>query len=251
MSQILYVFFNHGGVDRRVFAAARFVAALVLMGCGIATLPASAATVFFSGTSSDSHPISGSVDFTVNGAADTITVKLTNTTAATLDAGELFTGLDFTVGGLTPTMASNADTGIQRSVDAGGVFTDTGSAQDLSWSLVPKGGGTFQLNFNPDAKDAIIGPPSGGNYAGANDSIRDNNGHNPFSALMAQFVLNVPNLENNTPFVTKVVRFGTTLDAATVTTPDPTGDPVVPEPASWILLGGCAALALRRWRSVK
>jgi hypothetical protein len=250
MSRIKCVLQNHG-VDCRFLSAARIAAPLLLIASGMVAQPVSAATVFFSGPSSDSHPISGSIDFTVNGGADTITVKLTNTTATTLDAGELFTGLDFTVGGLTPTMASGADTGIQRTVDAAGVLADTGSAQDLSWSLVPKGGGTFQLNFNPDAKDAIIGPPSGGNYAGANGSIKDNNGHNPFAALMAQFVLNVPNLEDNTAVVAKVVRFGTTLDAATVLIPDPTGDPLVPEPASWILLSGCAALALRRWRSVK
>jgi hypothetical protein len=250
MSRIKCVLQNHG-VDCRFLSAARIAAALLLMGCGIATLPASAATVFFSGTSSDAHPISGSIDFTVNGAADTITVKLTNTTATTLDAGELFTGLDFTVGGLNPTMASTADTGIQRTVVGDGTFSDTGLAQNLTWQLDSLGGGTFQLNFNPDAKDSIIGPPSGGNYAGATGSIKGNGGHNPFAAEMAQFVLNVPNLEDNTPVVAKVVRFGTTLDAATVFIPDPTGDPVVPEPASWILLSGCAALALRRWRSVK
>src|SRR5262245_27013758 len=230
MSRIECELHNHG-VDCRFLHAARIAAALWLVGWGISTRPASAATVFFSGTSFDAHPISGSVDFTVNGAADTVTVKLTNTTATTLDAGELFTGLDFMIGGLTPSMAANADTGIQRTVDAGGGFSDTGSAVDLSWSLVSLGSGNYQLNFNPNAKDSIIGPPSGGNYAGANESIKDNNGHNPFAALTAQFVLNVPNLENNTPFTIKGVRFGTELDPATVITPP--GDPIVPEPASW------------------
>src|SRR5262245_51824911 len=127
---------NCHGVDRRLFRAARLAATLLLVGRGIATQSVSAATLPFAGTSSHSHPTSGSTDYTVNGAANTVTIQLTNSTTTTLDAGELFTGLDFMVGGLTPTMASNADTGIERTVDGGGAFTDTGSAQNLSWSLL-------------------------------------------------------------------------------------------------------------------
>jgi hypothetical protein len=63
-------------------------------------------------------------------------------------------------------------------------FTDTGSAQNLSWSLVSLGSGSFQLNFNPN-DDAIIGPPSGGNDSGALSSVKGNNGHNPFCAFAA------------------------------------------------------------------
>jgi len=185
-----------------------------------------AAPIFqFSGFSSDGHPVSGSADFTLNAGADTVTVKLTNTTTTTLDAGELFTGLDFSLGGLTPTMTS--DTGIQRTVAANGTFSDTGAAQDLSWSLVSLGGGSYQLNFNPDAKDAIIGPPAMGSYSLADDSIKGNAGHTPFAAEMAVFQLNVPGLEADTPVEVNTWRFGTRLDPA---------DPGVPEPLSSILL---------------
>jgi hypothetical protein len=81
----------------------------------------------FIGTSFDGHSVSATAEFMLNAAADTITVKLTNTTSLTRDAGELFTGLDFTLGGLTPTMTS--DTGIQRTV--------SGSAVSLT-QLLPK-----------------------------------------------------------------------------------------------------------------
>ncbi len=192
----------------------------------------------FMGNSSDGHPVSGIAEFTLNPGADTITVKLTNTTATTLDAGELFTGLDFDLDGLTPSLAS--DTGIQRTVADDGSFVDTVAAQNLSWSLTSLGGDSFQLNFTPNAADAIIGPPTAGSYSGANDSIKDNNGHNPFAAEMAVFVLNVPGLEASTDVSVTVFRYGTTLDEAT-------GTIDTPEPSTIALaLIGLAALAC--WR---
>ena len=75
---------------------------------------ASAVPMFFSGLSSDGHPVSAIADFILNDATDTVSVTLNNTTTTTLDSGELFTGLDFTISGLTPTLTS--DTGIQRTV---------------------------------------------------------------------------------------------------------------------------------------
>jgi hypothetical protein len=222
---------KNGGRERSQFQAARIAATtLCFFGCSCLASTASASTFFFAGTSSDSHPVSGSVDFTLNAGADTVTIKLKNTTLLTNDAGELLTGIDFTLGGLTPSMSS--DTGIQRTVDGNGAFTDTGSAQNLSWSLASLGGGTFQLNFTPDSADSIIGPPNGGNYAAANGSIKGNTGHNPFAAELAQFVLNVPNLENNSPVIATVFRYGTGLDPANGTITH------APEPATAILLLG-------------
>lgn len=200
---------------------------------------AASAAFVFTGNSSDGHAVSGSAAFALNDVLDTVTVTLANTTTTTLDAGELFTGLDFRIGGLASTMTS--DTGIQRTVAGDGSFADTLTAQDLSWSLVSLGSGNYQLNFNPNAKDSIIGPPSGGNYAGATGSIKGNAGHNPFAAQIATFVLSVPNLAAGTKVDVTTFRYGTTLDPATGTiTPEPT--------AMALLLLGATMIALPRRR---
>lgn len=204
-----------------------FVLTAALFVSGLSSL-ASAAFIF-SGNSADGHPVSGMADFTIDAGADTITIELTNTTVTTLDAGELLTGLDFDLDGLTPTLVS--DTGIQRTVAGDGSFVDTLTAQDLSWSLTSLGGGSFQLNFHPNAKDSILGPPIAGSYASANPSVRGNPGHNPFVGETAVFVLSVPNLEASTSVSVSAFRFGTALD------------PAVPEPAS-IVLAAVALVAL-------
>jgi hypothetical protein len=200
----------------------------LLIASAIAIPRASAALISFTGVSADGHPVSGSAEFTLG--AGTATVKLTNSTTTTRDAGELFTGLDFNLGGLTPSLTSK--TGIKRTVAGGGAFTDTGSAQNLSWSLVSLGSGNYQLKFNPDAMDAILGPPTGGSYSGANSSIKGNPGHNPFVAETATFVLSVPGLTANASIGAMKFRFGTALEAA-----------LVPEP-SCALVAGCALLSL-------
>jgi hypothetical protein len=178
-------------------------------------------------------------DFTFDAGADKITVILTNTTLTTLDAGDLFTGIRFSVGGLTPTLTS--DQGIQRSVANAGTFVDTVSLQNLSWSLNSNGGG-FQLDFNPDAKDAIIGPPTSGSYLNANGSIKGNPGHNPFAAQTATFVLSVPGLMDGTPLSVTAFLFGTGPSVATgdITTKNPP----VPEPGSLLVFSLLSASSL-------
>ena len=221
-----------------------FIAAGVL-GASSAT----AATFF--GTGPDAHPVSASADFTASG--DTLTVKLTNTTATTLHAGGLFTGLEFSVIG-TPTLTS--DTGVERSIEGDGTFTDGGSAVDVSWSLVPLGGNMWQLNFNPDAMHAIVGPPTGGNYAAANASVSGNPGHNPFAAEMAVFELNVPGI-GAAPLPSVVVKsflFGTNLHSGVGVLGGPPGGitpgggpEAIPEPTAGLLmlLGGVLVAARR------
>ena len=234
----------NGCVDRGRVQTARF--AVAMLSCGVCLWWASLApAATFVGLSVDGHPVSATADFTAVG--DNVTVKLTNTTANTLDAGELFTGLDFTISGLTPSMTS--DTGIQRTVAGDGTFVDTGSAQNLSWSLVTPSSGTWQLNFNPNAEDSIIGPPTAGSYSGANGSIKGNPGHNPFAAEMAVFELNVPGL-SLIPLPSVVVtafRFGTGLNPGTgrIT---PGGGLEVPEPAAAALLMGAGLTLVAGYR---
>lgn len=171
--------------------------------------------MLFSGTSSDGHAVSAIANFVLNDATDTVSVSLQNITATTLDSGELFTGLDFTIGGLTPTLTSDA--GIQRTVDGAGAYVDTALPQNLSWSVASLGSSVYQINFNPNAKDAIIGPPTAGIYAAANGSIKGNAGHNPFAAEQAEFELSVPGLQSNSSVQLLTFRFGTTLAPATGT----------------------------------
>jgi hypothetical protein len=218
--------------------------ALLAAVCCAATINSASAAIFvFAGTSTDGHPVSALAHFTFNSLTDTIAVTLKNTTPTTLDSGELFTAIDFNLGGLAPTLVSAS--GIQREVDAVGAYSDTGVPQALSWSVTGGGGGTYSLNFTPTAKDAIIGPPTAGSYAGANGSIQDNNGHNPFAAETADFVLDVPNLEANTPLTVSVFRFGTTMTAA------PGVITHMPEPSTAVLVGlaGLACGALRKRRA--
>jgi hypothetical protein len=212
--------------------------ALAAVLAGLSSIAAPAATVTFTGLSSDGHAVAAKVQITPNAGADTVALKLTNATASILDSGELFTGLDFSLGGLTPSLTSAQ--GNQRTVTGAGAFSDTGSPQNLSWSVASLGGGNFQLNFNPNAADSIIGPPSGGNYSVANGSIKGNAGHNPFAAETAEFVLSVPGLESNTPIAITHFRFGTTLAPATGNT--------VPEPGSAALfaLAGFSGLQFGR-----
>jgi hypothetical protein len=208
---------------------------LVALSASFASLDAQASIYTFTGSGANLGN-SATADFTFNAALDTLTVVLTNTTSSTLDAGDLFTGIRFGLGGLVATLST--DLGVQRSVAGNGSYTDTPGAVNLSWSSNALGGGLYQLDFNPDAKDALIGPPTAGSYAAANGSITGNPGHNPFAAQTATFVFSVPGLLDTTPLTVTAFLFGTgpTVATGTITVPtpdpDPDGEPSVPEPAS-------------------
>ena len=213
---------------------------MIFLGCASYASFASATLVSFSGTSIDGHAVSGTANYTA--VRGTATIKLTNTTTTTHDAGELFTGIDFSLGGNSLTLTSK--TGIERTVDGSGGFTDTGSAQNLSWSLTAQGGGNFQLDFSPDAKDALLGPPSGGNYSGADASIKNNAGHNPFAALTPTFTITGAGITANTTINVTHFLYGTGPDAANGTIT------YSPEPSTLVLTSlGLAIIALRRKRS--
>ena len=222
-----------------MFRSGSTCAIALLIASFVATSQANAAFYLFTGTSADGHAVSGSANFTLG--VGTVTVQLTNLTALTLDAGELFTGIDFSFGGLTPSLFSAS--GVQRNVDKDGGFVDSGSPQNISWSIESPSSGIYQLNFHDDATDSIIGPPTDGSYSGATGSIKGNKGHNPFVAETATFVLNVPGLSLTSPVNVTTFRYGTTLQPATgniiplISTP-------VPEPATWMTWGGICAIGL-------
>lgn len=210
----------------------------------IALLASSSPAAMISGFSADGDPVSATADFTRDG--DTLKVVLTNTTAVTQSADELLTGIDFMImGGGDATYT--AALGVERTVTSDGAYFPSNNDFTNSWSLLdsPAFDDTYRLEFHPNAKHAIIGPPEGAIYSSANPSIKANNGHNPFVGETAEFQLTVPGLSDlDEPFIrVKAILFGT--DLTPVAGPPgggpppiiPTGPLEVPEPGTVALLG--------------
>ena len=227
----------------------------LLLSCGLLTalsvsnaLDAQASIYTFTGSGANLGN-NATANFTFNAALDTLTVVLTNTTTTTVDAGDLFTGIQFGLGGLAVTLSS--DLGVERTVAANGTYVDTPGAVDLSWSRTSLGGGLYQLDFNPDATDGIIGPSNAGVYSSANGSIAGNPGHNPFAAQTATFGFSVPGLLDTTSLTVTAFLFGTGPSVATGTIiPPPDPEPTVPEPASLLVFSLLAmAGGAGYWRS--
>lgn len=221
----------------------------------VAIVASSSHAAMITGFSGDGDPVSAKADFSRSG--DTLTVVLTNTTPVTQSADELLTGIDFMImggGGPTLTLA----TGAERTVSSTGSFTVFGPNDVFtdSWSLEVLSGSTYRLDFNPNAKHAIIGPPNapaGVLYSSANGSIKANPGHNPFVGETAEFQINVPGLSNLSGQIiqVKAFLFGTGPNPLPNSPPIiPTGELEVPEPGTFALLGIAAVglLGVRRFR---
>jgi hypothetical protein len=222
---------------------ARFVLSMVVaattarMNCP----PASAAT--FHGVGKNGRIISATADF--SSAGDVLTVKITNTTPETDSVKDLLKSIDFSLNGLTPTLLSV--TGVLRDIDCDGTWHDSNDALDLSWSLKSLGDGEWRLKSRPDARHAIIGPPTAEDYADASRSIRGNHGHNPFAAEMAIAEFNVPGLGAAPKPLVEVLSFGFSGSAAADGEIIPDGALEVPEPTiSLLVLAGFAACLARR-----
>ncbi|MGN6370801.1 MAG: XDD4 family exosortase-dependent surface protein [Phycisphaerae bacterium] len=188
--------------------------------------------------------VAGSADFDMS--AGKVTITLQNLTAQTADASQLLTGLAFTLrnGATTVSTAGFMATGSERTVFGDGSYADSG-VNHLSWELIT--GNTMQIDFHPDAADALIGPATGGTdlSAGvytANGSILGNAGHNPFAAETATFTLTNPELLSTTSVSNVTFLWGTSLSQNV-----PLAGAIVPVPeASSIGLLGCGALMLLR-----
>ena len=202
------------------------------------------------GTSSG-FAVSAEADFTIS--AGQIVITLENTTLHTIDASQLLTGIKFTLSpGLASAATLTAATGDPRNISGDGSYTD-GSAVSLmnTWESISKNG-VCQLDFNPNAQYAIVGPADGetATTAGiynANSSIDGNSGHNPFTAISATLTLSSPGITADTEISNVTYIYGTQLN--TFVSGQPTAFQPVPEISTgafgFALLGVCF-LARRR-----
>ena len=224
---------------------------------GIAGLPSVSRATFIQYTGSGTSagvPVAASADFTTS--AGQVTLTLRNTTVHTADAGQLLTGVRFT---LAPTPGSAATlttaTAIPRDIDGSGNYVDGPSQSLLGTWESGFSSGVYQLDFNPNAEFAIVGPADGetasiaGNYSLANGSIKGNPGHNPFTAKSATFTLSGAGITDTTAITGVTFIYNTALSTLIPGTPV-TPPPPVPEPSTvgfgLAILGACGAVRRRK-----
>lgn len=226
---------------------------------GIAGLPSEARAIFiqYTGTGTSAGvSVSASADFTTS--AGKVVLTLQNTTVHTADAGQLLTGIRFT---LAPnpitTGVLTAATAIPRVIAADGSYVDGTSQSILGTWESGISGGVYQLDFNPNAEFAIVGPADGetaltlGSYAGSNGSIAGNPGHNPFTAKSATFTLSSPQITAGTTITSVEFIYNTGLSYVVPGTPSaPPPPPPIPEPSTFgfglAILGACGTARRRK-----
>jgi hypothetical protein len=189
----------------------------------------------------------GSADVTFG--AGTVSFTLSNDTLVTNSAGDLLTKFTLKINGLTGGTATSGTAAGARTVDGAGGFSDVAGPHNLlsgglnTWTATITGD-TIEVNFNPDAKYALIGDPSGGNYAAGNGSIKSNPGHTPFAYETVSFSFNATGVTAGSTVADAHFIFGTSFE----TDVPGGGGGETPEPASLgvLSLGAVALLARRR-----
>lgn len=210
-----------------------------------------------SGTSAGT-PVTSDANFTTS--LGQVVITLQNTTVHTADAGQLLTGIRFTLSPnpITTAILTSA-TATPREIAADGTYVDGLSQSILNTWESSLSAGVYQLDFNPNAEFAIVGPADGetpslaGLYT-ANGSINGNSGHNPFTAKSATFTFSSPQITANTSINDVFFIYNTGLSnviAGTVVPPPESA--AVPEPSTigfgLALLGACGASRSRRVKS--
>ena len=190
-------------------------------------------------------------------SAGQVMLTLQNTTVHTADAGQLLTGIRFTLSPDLITTATLTDaTAIPRNIAADGTYVDGLSQSILGTWESSLSAGVYQLDFNPNAEFAIVGPADGEtlSIAGlyhANGSINGNSGHNPFTAKSATFTLSSAQITAGTTVGNVSFIYNTGLSNVIAATPVPPPQPTpVPEPSTvgfgLALLGACGASRRRK-----
>ncbi len=203
--------------------------------------------------------VSAKADFDVT--AGQLVLTLENTTPHTADAGQLLTGIRFSITtGVTPVAAATftAAAAGSRTIAGNGTYVVGASSSLLSTWEKTVSGSVFQLDFNPNAQFAIVGPADGeigaaaGVYTG-NGSINGNPGHNPYAARLATFTLANAGITSASQIGNVTFLYNTALSQLIPGAPVSIPPPVpIPEPASIgfgvALLGVCVTARLKSRR---
>jgi hypothetical protein len=211
---------------------------LGLIGTALLSLTARAGFTEFSATGTSAEvPVTSTASFDTSSGF--LIVTLENTTPHTADAAQLLTGIRFKLSPdlLTPATLADA-TAVPRNIAEDGTYTDGASVNILGTWEAGFSGGVYQLDFNPTAEFAIVGPADGettstpGVYT-ANGSINGNDGHNPFTAKTATFKFSNPAFTADTTITDVSFIYNTALSNVIPGTPNTkeAGSPV-PEPAT-------------------
>jgi hypothetical protein len=220
----------------------------VLLGaaCSVA-LGANANTITVqtpSGAMSQGNPVDASATFQT--FANTVTVTLSDLLVNPTTVAQLISDISFklTSGQTTGSIANSS--GTDRFVALDGTFSDVnpGTPRTPAWALDLSNPGTFHLTALGGGQPTglIIGPPdAGGNYSNGNGSIDGNGPHNPFSALSATFILNIPGVNVDSSITDIQFSFGTTPGNDVPGLPPGTN---VPDGGTTVLLLGAALSGL-------
>jgi hypothetical protein len=230
----------------------------VALAFGIASVPAYAGLFTGSGNSTDPFPIAATADFEFNSGTNTLTIVLTNTGAplspvappgtnpsqASVLTELLFNGTPATTTSLPGTSGSAALTA------GSSIVNPDGTTVGQNWQYIAGTGvGTTGIDFGPSGNLCVTPAGCGVMVDGSGFGLVPNG-----SALSTDGLSTRPYVENSATFTlvfpagftlsditTVSFVYGTGSGDKTVVPGIPSGPPLLPEPASLVLLGTALA----------